>query len=139
MSAFIINDETYSLLHAYISRDGFWSYVVKNCNFQGNEADFIQELNRENYNSVNHRYRENDSPEPVKIIKCLPLSMIATYKLIQCIKYQCCEHREWTSSKAFEVLSYIEKEIALDIIGALEEYRFSPWEANQCHISTMGV
>ena len=77
-----------------------------------NASEVGSMLLAENYASVNYRYRENEeSPNYTHELAgpvCIPtgryvgrdVDIIAALKAIDCYKYQCCEHDEWTDSSA---------------------------------------
>ena len=124
MSAYVVNDETISVLvdafERFTDRDREYDFYPK-------EKGWLIDLNKErqamgqalldyNYKSVNYRYNENEKPRKF-VYRCLEDS----YKLniiigcIHCYNYQACEPDDYYESIIYKNLQRL-KEIMLDRI-----------------------
>lgn len=91
-----------------------------------------QELLKENYFSVNHRYLHLDILGKAHKFNYRPelgkakLSPVVILKLINCLDYQSCEHEGWETSAACKILESIKSHA----INQLEGYDAAPWGIN---------
>lgn len=106
MSAFICNDDLFDLL---VTAEGVMA------SYQGKvttpaEAQALFDMFRQtNYDSVNYRYREEESPEPrafqrVADFKVTPEHLVQLRRAMDCYEYQACEHPGWATSDAYKLL-----------------------------------
>ena len=96
-------------------------------------------LMHENVESVNYRYNEHDTADPVKYEPVFGGEDPAAFKWlalksIHCYQYQACEHPAWGGSEAKRLTDALEDQILArlpgvtrDNIYAQPEYDAQPW------------
>jgi len=127
MSAFICSDKHIGALVRWASEHKVTAYhgvPGRTYEVKGNEQDIGDILFQENVKSVNYRYQEDGSAESFFYPEdSLHLSAIEIYKLAQSLKYQSCEHPEWSTSLAKEIIRSIQREA----INRMPGYEFAKW------------
>lgn len=104
MSAFIVSDKhiSYLLKAALTSRNEF--YFGGAIMTEQNKKDVGQMLLKENYKSVNFRYKDAEQPHDFEFSSVEksynPADPIQVLKAATCYEYQSCEHPEWVTSEA---------------------------------------
>jgi len=72
----------------------------------------------EYYRSVNHRYHEDNEPEPYVYARCRQrLAPVALLKAVDCYEYQSCEHPEWKRSQARAFCQALRGALVRDLRG----------------------
>lgn len=86
----------------------------------------LVELYQENCRSLQARYRDPFDPEDkgpslteqdAERIQRLRLSPVAILKLVQCYRYQSCEHDGWSSSKARDLCDHAMSQACTELPG----------------------
>lgn len=102
MSAYICSDLQFKVIASFASEAMRASFLT-----------VANELKRENIKSVNYRYNEKTRFVKFTEKDCQGLEFIGRYSyadvvaLIECVKYQSCEHKEWEQSTAFTLCNMI--------------------------------
>lgn len=142
MSAFVVNDQTINVIvkaaaKHLTKRDGRMMAF-----YQDSETNWMtptelgQNLLKENYRSVEHRYND-ESEDTWKMYKYKDPGHTITHnekhynstdpmmvlKLISCLEYQSCETDDWRETPAYKILKGIENRL----ISALPGYDDAPW------------
>jgi len=131
MSAFIVNEYHISQLIKYGSfRDA--SMCVKgkfDRSINGNEQALMAMLVNANFESVNHRYKENTPPMPGEYCPDFDrvLSPIQVIKACDCYDYQSCEIESYSTSDAAKTIDSI-RGMA---ISKLQGYEDVEWEIKE--------
>jgi hypothetical protein len=104
MSAFIVSEE-HILTLAY----HYKKMVVNHSNDKSIDINDVKDIAKvlwkENYKSVNFRYRENYRVSKFKNeLPIVDISLVPLYKLINCWEYQTCEHEGHDRSKAWKMM-----------------------------------
>jgi len=140
MSAYVVSDNHINELVRFIDSRfyynmGYLQRVMPELVFLKDDKLFEaigQELLKENYLSVNYRYKDNEAMTKAHKFKYVPnlgkatLTPVEILKLVNCLDYQSCEHEGWKSSAAYKILSSI-KSYA---INQLDGYDAAPWGIN---------
>ena len=132
MSAFITSDtHIATLAYNYL-------IMVK----EESPDDLYQDLNRirplarllltENTKSVNYRYNKQHGYKLPKTFKIKKVTIVELYKLIQCWKYQTCEHPNHEKSKAWKMIVELELTILDTVMTGMypfaKEYENAAWD-----------
>ncbi len=123
MSAFIVPNAHITALAVYAERHSIHSAM--DCG-QVNAEKVGTVLLDENINSVNYRYKEENTDACFVIDSWAehrsftPLQII---KAARCLNYQSCEHPEWSKSRAYAIL----QEIVMTAISQLPSYEDADW------------
>lgn len=107
MSAFICSDKHISAIVKWVSRHNVsvWFGNPSRKLGPGDEQELVDILYAENVKSVNYRYNENDATTGcVYDLGAPELGSVEVIKLVQSLEYQSCEHDEWDTSDAKEIL-----------------------------------
>ena len=83
----------------------------------------------ENHRSVNHRYSENDEPQPYRFRHYsgpVNLTPGAVACIVACYDYQTCEHDAWEASSAWAFCRALERKV----LRQLPDYEKCPWGIN---------
>lgn len=143
MSAYVVSDNHINELMRFIDSRFFLSMgyiqmlMPETLNLSGDKLfeAIGQELLKENYLSVNHRYMvrmgrsKKDMAHAFNYYPKLgnsKLRPVAILKLVKCLDYQSCEHEGWEESRAYKILECIKN----NAIGQLEGYSEAPWGIN---------
>lgn len=126
MSAFICNDYHISVLAYYaVTRNS----IVLTSDYNAHEIGEI--LHAENVKSANHKYNESIKPhfrlDTRALANAWQYSGKGTVKIIKavhCLDYQSCEHPQWESSIAFDILERIKSHATHNLPG----YDQAEWE-----------
>lgn len=109
-------------------------------------ADLLgQELLRENYRSVNHRYSEDEKPPeyhwtPVAELqaeKLTPGQLLQVINAVHCYEYQTCEHPQWVDSQSFWTMKAIENWAAVELTKM--RWRKAPAYAGDTDLTWVGL
>jgi hypothetical protein len=106
MSAFICNDDLFDLL---VTADGVKEAYQGKVTPPAEAQRMFDMLRQTNYDSVNFRYREHESPEPryykrVVEFQLTPEHLVQVRRAMDCYEYQSCEHPGWATSDAYRFL-----------------------------------
>jgi hypothetical protein len=104
MSAFICNDDLFDLL---VTAEDVRLAALGKVPTPDEDQALFDLLRQTNYDSVNYRYREDESPEPrrfqrVTDFHLTPEHLIQARRAMECYVYQSCEHRGWATSDAYK-------------------------------------
>jgi len=132
MSAFIVNEYHLNALvswasYGHSSRKVSYYWQGKHRPIAGDEQRVVNVLYAENVRSVNARYRENETADPIKfnlLIGGANLNPIEVCKAVHCLVYQSCETSDWEQSEAFAILQAIEAKAIRSVHG----YENAAWE-----------
>jgi hypothetical protein len=98
---------------------------ILNFNDTDDLSKMAQILLDENYKSVNHRYKENDS-DTINFEFEPALSCVQIIKACECYDYQACETKEYKDSAAKRIIEWIEGKAVRTLPG----YESAEWEIN---------
>jgi hypothetical protein len=137
MSAYVVSDNHINELMRFIDSRFFLSmgYIQRlmpeTYSLSGEKLyqAIGQELLKENYLSVNRRYKESDKVHKFDYFPKLGngnLKPVEILKLVKCLEYQSCEHEEWENSVANKIL----KTITCNAIERLDGYDEASWGVN---------
>jgi hypothetical protein len=128
MSAFICSDKHVSTIVRFASKT---NVVVYSGNpslrwiVAGNERHTASMLHAENVKSVNYRYLQAAPDGGIVYDPHAPeLRPIEVIKACDCLAYQSCEHPEWETSIANELLNEIQRKA----VSLLPGYESARWE-----------
>ncbi len=128
MSAFICSPDHISALvrFACVNKVTFYVGNPSRSLGAGNEQEIVDILYAENVTSVNYRYSHHEQ-EPTTGCVYNPnakrISPVEAIKLASSLDYQSCEHPEWESSIAHEIVESIKSEAIRRLAG----YDAAPW------------
>lgn len=103
-----------------------WYHVVYGIGAltSGRANEVGSDLLKENYRSVNYRYRENDeAPAFTFDPNQRRISTVEALKAIHCYEYQACEHPEWEQSDAHKFCTKLRHSLEHYLPG----YEEAPW------------
>jgi hypothetical protein len=144
MSAYVVSDNHINELVRFIDSRFYQSMGYLQRIMLKNNVDTLtlsgdklfeaigQELLKENYLSVNHRYLHLDILGKAHKFHYRPelgkakLKPVVILKLVNCLDYQSCEHEGWPESAACKILESIKSHA----IHQLEGYDAAPWGIN---------
>jgi hypothetical protein len=100
----------------------------------------LQELHDINVRSVNVQYQDNEPYSEIKFKLVHPLSRIALYKALRCVRYQICPERLGVPDIEFiKVVDDIIYCLGINILIKLPEYTKADWEIPEDKYSDMGT
>lgn len=104
-------------------------YYVEHCQqYSSNRMSFFEaaeELYKENCNSLNARYGDEDFKGITIPVNYVPTirNIFALAKQVNCYEYQSCEHEGWESSKAYKMCQAIKE----GLLRNHPDYEAAPW------------
>lgn len=121
MSAYIVHDETIDML---ASAAALYNVTInlsgdRRLNGRTDTPKIAKILHAENVKSVNHLYRESTSADAYAFTRVTSESFTAVEVLAAAagLRYQSCEHPEYFTSDAAEVLNVIERAAIRNLPG----------------------
>jgi hypothetical protein len=121
MSAYIVADDTIDMLASAAS---LWNVTInlssdRRLNGRTDTAAIAAALHTENVRSVNHLYRESTPANGYRFSRVVAEAFTAVEVLAAAagLRYQSCEHPEYFTSDAAEVLNVIERAAIRNLPG----------------------
>ena len=130
MSAYVVSDHHLNYLVSFASDKRVTWYDKKSGtrpDVYGNEQEIFSKLHRANVESVNARYKEHDTSEPVPFEYRGDTEPIQILKACACFDYQACEVEDYDQTEAARVVDAI-RDAA---IRALYGYENAQWEISE--------
>lgn len=122
MSAFVVQKSTIDAIVTYCFEP---RYPAHGLFYAETKEELGQKIWDLNHRAVNQRYRESgDVPKYEHASK--HLGLVALYKAVSCLIYQCSEG-DCPESQTYQALGYLKSVIADRIISSSKEYEQAAW------------
>lgn len=91
---------------------------------------FVVDCYELNVASVNHRYQQNDHPQPIRFTRSGSIpkwSNEQLFKYLECLSYQCAEG-DCEQSETYQKLERLIGHIARAIVSESKQYELARWD-----------
>lgn len=131
MSAYVLNDNNIdallTALRAKYTLAGRSTFTLDGTKLDVHDDEALDMLGailiKQNYQSVNYRYKENTQPHEYKFKECELLNDVQLFKLCDCYDYQACEAPDYSQTNAHKLIDRLRHAI----ISSLPGYSEASW------------